>query len=720
MSLKRSLSYWLSFSVGFSFFWVCRIASRLGQLIIHKLFALGKCKQSDALANKMTAGISVIIPERDNPVILRTCLESLVSAFEKIQEPVQVIVVVNGASAQVYQSFAQDFPFLEWIFVEKPLSFADAIRLGVDKSIYEWLFLLNNDMRLESDCLYELLIHRAPDVFSIASHIFFEDKTRRREETGLTGFRVDYDQMYLYDRDVTSAAVVEHLYSGGGASLFRKSLLKHYIKLSHSYDPFYWEDVDWGVRATLDGYRNIFVPAAKVWHLHRATVSRFYTQQQIDRIVEHNKWIFYLRFGLTGVHFFWLGRYLRDAKFVSWSEFADLLRACFKIGATGIHQLISPDYERFDIVPARPNLPWMVLVVPFAIYPKAHGAAIRQQNLYLELSKYFNIWLISDEGSSYDQFTWLSNSPFSRVSLVRSSRLDVGELRSERINSHARKPLRKLLQYAIKSVAPKIVQIEHEELCELVSSRQGNAHWAISLHDVNIGMGSDAKRADARLLKALSYYDAVFTCSPEDSKLLPITNHCIENGIDPNSFFYSGPSVGQRLVFVGPFRYKPNRDAIENFIVELWEPLRQRYPDIQLQILAGLDDSEQFVANNPIFQQSGVELVNSTLNVNKYLRDATLVINPLIGIRGSCLKTIEAIASGRICISTRDAARGLEHLKFPQVKIAEEGRAFLELIQFYIDNPSVRIHEEIPEAAKLQRFFWSLHAQQQLRVYQSL
>jgi glycosyltransferase involved in cell wall biosynthesis len=127
-----------------------------------------------------------------------------------------------------------------------------------------------------------------------------------------------------------------------------------------------------------------------------------------------------------------------------------------------------------------------------------------------------------------------------------------------------------------------------------------------------------------------------------------------------------------------------------------------------------------FVEAHPVFQQLGIELVDTTPRVNEYLSSSTVVINPLQGIRGSCLKTIEALASGRVCISTRDAARGLESYEFTNLKIAENWVEFLDLIQRYLDDDTLRAAEENPDVTKLQQFYWGARANQQLAVYQQL
>ncbi len=664
-------------------------------------------------------GISVIIPERDNPRLLNRCLKCLQPALERMNEPCQVIVVTNGAPPGLYRPLYRTYPDVEWIHVTEPLGFSAAIARGIEIACHDWVFLLNNDMTVDPDSLYHLAAWRLPWVFSAACQIFFEDRTRRREETGLTGIRIDDQDVHLFDRNIDVCLVTEHLYSGGGASLFRKSLLEVFLKQGKGYDPFYWEDVDWGVRAGLSGYVNLFIPQAKVRHLHRATVKRFYKPDQVMHIFNRNKWIFYLRFGLKGVHPFWLGRKIRDLGRFNLSTIKDLMEAACQVadGQADLKKFIRQETFYFPAGRKKRNLPWLVLVVPFSLLPPVHGSAVRILNLYRHLSDHYNIWLVSDEGSLYQTEDLDQCSFFSAVSLLRTPRPEMGDSRNRRMDSHARADLRRLLNRVIDKVKPAIVQIEHEELCELVNERRKETLWALSLHDVSLGTGEAPEKADRRLMAALSDYDQVFTCSREDNALLPHDSICIENGVNPGTFNYQFPSSGCSLIFVGPFRYTPNRRGIESFIENVWTDLRKAYPDVKLRILAGLQDSSALAAENSLFRKKGIELVDMTRRVADYLARATLVINPLRDIRGSCLKTIEALACGRLCISFQDAARGLEQYGFSGLKTAEDWGSFRQIIETYLADEPLRRHEERLDIEKLAGFHWKERADMQHRVY---
>jgi GT2 family glycosyltransferase len=159
---------------------------------------------------------------------------------------------------------------------------------------YHWVYLLNSDVAPGPDALVEVGRLRQSLTFSIASQIFLKDTTRFREETNRTRLFVEDGLATAHDVLPTDAAPVEHFYAGGGASLFQAPLLRRMLR-SRVYDPFYWEDVEWGWRARKLGYRSIFCPASMVWHRQRATISRCYPAAEIDVVLQRNRLLFQLR-----------------------------------------------------------------------------------------------------------------------------------------------------------------------------------------------------------------------------------------------------------------------------------------------------------------------------------------------------------------------------------------------------------------------------------------
>ena len=149
-------------------------------------------------------------------------------------------------------------------------------------------------MWLAEDALCTVLRYRSPAVFSLASRISMTNKNAARE-TNRTGIEFIDGLANLLELDGAVTGPVEHLYSGGGSSLFQTQWLRQFVDRTTCYDPFYWEDAEWGVWAKSAGLLNVFVPASSVEHVGKATIGRFYTPSEISRIFERNRIQFQLR-----------------------------------------------------------------------------------------------------------------------------------------------------------------------------------------------------------------------------------------------------------------------------------------------------------------------------------------------------------------------------------------------------------------------------------------
>jgi GT2 family glycosyltransferase/MoaA/NifB/PqqE/SkfB family radical SAM enzyme len=244
-------------------------------------------------------GLSVIIPERENIEELLVCLDALREASQLWREPIEVIIIVNGCASGAYQDVKTKYVDTQWVFSTAPLGFAAAVDGGLRLARYDWVYLLNSDVRVGPDALVAAGQHRAPHVFSIASQILLKDSTRFREETNLTTLFLENGLATIHDLIPQSGDTVEHFYSGGGASMFQRRLLRQVLDLE-AYEPFYWEDVEWGWRARKWGFQALFCPDSLVWHSQRATISRFYGPREVDEIWQRNRLCFQLR-NLTAI-----------------------------------------------------------------------------------------------------------------------------------------------------------------------------------------------------------------------------------------------------------------------------------------------------------------------------------------------------------------------------------------------------------------------------------
>jgi GT2 family glycosyltransferase len=232
-------------------------------------------------------GISVVIPSRNGSALLDRLLPGLFRELEGFAS--EVIVVDNGSDEPWEHPRA---------IVERsaaPLSFARAVNRGIRRARYRYVCLLNNDMVLEPGFFAPLrrAFDLVPDLFCATAQILFPPGVRR-EETGKANYGQDAptDFPLRCDLPVPGEDLSYVLYGSGGCSLYDAARLAALGLVDEAYEPAYVEDLDLGYRAWLRGWPTVFVAGARVEHRHRATTSRYFSEDELSLVLEMN----YLRF----------------------------------------------------------------------------------------------------------------------------------------------------------------------------------------------------------------------------------------------------------------------------------------------------------------------------------------------------------------------------------------------------------------------------------------
>ena len=699
-----------------------------------------------------TPGISVIVPDRGTPDLLAETLRALMQALAGVDEPAEVIVVVNGAARSDYAALCTTYPTADWQFHDRALGFNGAIAAGLKRANYDWTYLLNSDMRLEPAALREVLAQRRPWAFAIASQIFFTDPKRRREETGWSDFRPNPLTPEVYERDPGSAArmVRGSLYPGGGSSLCRTSTLRTYVRGSVDYNPFYWEDADWGVRAWADGWEVLFCPTSRAWHQHRGTIRRFYENAEVDRVIARNALVFDLRHAWSSRRAGALLQAVAATDAQSRSELSGMgtawrvfrarletLRARqrgLRFETLTLDRWYGPALQLTSPLPAG-RRPRVLLVSPFALFPPAHGGARRVAELTLRLRDRVDFLLLGDEGSLYgdEVETWIDGMLAARFVEGRGDQRGVMLPLEQRLERHVWPGLSEALEHMIDRYDPDIVQVEFMELAGLAAKRSGRARWVLALHDVYLSgtpLSSPQPSAlspdpqapgDAAQLAAMTRFDALTVCSAEDAALLPGSAPAtmIGNGATDRRNAYRPSPDSPRLLFMGPFRYAQNRDGILEFLTSAWPALRKRFPELVLTILGGAESAE-VAAADPSLRQPGIELVTAFVDPAPYLDQCTLTINPQRDIRGSSIKLIESLLAGRVCVSTADGARGYADSGLQGLVLAPAIAGMDTPIALLLADHGERRRRERCDDARLDGFTWNTMADLQFDLYRRL
>lgn len=218
--------------------------------------------------------VSVVIPNWNGLEMLKVCLNSLKKQTFKDFE---IIVIENGSTDGSKEYLKKYHPAIKLIALDKNLGFAPAVNLGVKKTNSEYIFLLNNDTKVDKNCVINLVkaIKEHKDVGMVAAKMLqyyspgFIDSAGDYIDAVGHANNVGYGKK---DNGEFNKGKYIFLVTGGG-SLIKREVFEKVGYLDDDYFA-YMEDVDFGLRAQMQGYKAWYEPMAVIYHIHKATSNR--------------------------------------------------------------------------------------------------------------------------------------------------------------------------------------------------------------------------------------------------------------------------------------------------------------------------------------------------------------------------------------------------------------------------------------------------------------
>ena len=224
----------------------------------------------------MSASTSVVIPNYNGIEYIEACLKAVLS---QSLQPDRVIVVDNGSTDGSADLVRERFPEVELVCLGVNTGFCGAVNKGIAMSKgMDYCILLNNDTETEEDFIAELVLAMEKDrrIFSAQA------KMLRMRQPGLIDDAGDlYCSLgwaFARGKGKPESLYTEQVpvfFACAGAAIYRMSLLKK-IGVFDERHFAYLEDCDIGWRARISGYRNVFVPTARVRHVGSASSGSVY------------------------------------------------------------------------------------------------------------------------------------------------------------------------------------------------------------------------------------------------------------------------------------------------------------------------------------------------------------------------------------------------------------------------------------------------------------
>jgi GT2 family glycosyltransferase len=244
----------------------------------------------------MTRPVSVVLPALDDPELFEQNLPPLLEELADRATGDEVLVVDDTGEDRLRAALGARFPAVRVLARGENGGFARALRTGVEAADHELVFAMNPDVRVRRGFLDPLVACLAEqEVVAVVPRILLGGDEKRIES--LTELRERGGLVELVQPGLQGASARATLrlaptaFAVGGACLFRRSefLAQGFDAL---FEPFYWEDVDWGWSAWRRGRRILYQPASVVEHHHRGTIGRRIEQELVRAAIEKNRLLF--------------------------------------------------------------------------------------------------------------------------------------------------------------------------------------------------------------------------------------------------------------------------------------------------------------------------------------------------------------------------------------------------------------------------------------------
>lgn len=223
--------------------------------------------------------VSIIIANYNGHKHLDTCLSSLLQTCYNNYE---IIVVDNNSNdnsvelINYYQNILQDK--LQLISLSENTGFTGGNNIGLSKAKGEYVMFLNNDTKVSSKWLTELVnvMEKCSEIgFAQSLLVLLDDGNCRVDSAGdfIDYFGRSSKRGGDWSEHMTVYSKIDEIFSGRGAALITRMKI---IREIGSFDPLFfatYEDIDLSWRIRLRGYKGVLVPSSVIYHKGHGTSS---------------------------------------------------------------------------------------------------------------------------------------------------------------------------------------------------------------------------------------------------------------------------------------------------------------------------------------------------------------------------------------------------------------------------------------------------------------
>ncbi len=223
--------------------------------------------------------VSVIIPTKDHPDVLKTCVSSLREKTEYPMDKLEIIVVDNGsdeAKKAEYEKMASLYGY-KYIYDPKPFNFSYMNNVGAKSATGELLLLLNDDTEIiDGKWLAKMAAYAVRDEVGAVGAKLLYANTNKIQHVGVTNLAVgpshkllalEDSESYYFGRNKLD---YDMLCVTAACLLVSKKKFDEVGGLSEDLKVAY-NDIDFCFKLFEHGYRNVQCNGAVLYHYESLT-----------------------------------------------------------------------------------------------------------------------------------------------------------------------------------------------------------------------------------------------------------------------------------------------------------------------------------------------------------------------------------------------------------------------------------------------------------------
>ena len=244
-----------------------------------------------------------------------------------------------------------------------------------------------------------------------------------------------------------------------------------------------------------------------------------------------------------------------------------------------------------------------------------------------------------------------------------------------------------------------VIQVEYLQMAQHVP-RSASQFKILTLHEIGYANELKILKQDRRFwAKAVKLYDwmiqlnyeirfcrgfdSIVCMTDEDALILaefvPTSKvHTIHIGVD-SDFFDAGLKTGaawaqKRMLFVGNYRHKPNRESVYYFVRDVLPQIHLRIPEAEFWVVganADMLDTDLLRANPKVRVEGYVE------DIRPVYQDCAVFVAPILLGNGMRVKLLEAFSMGMAVVASSLGVQGFCTQEGEQLLVADSTESFV-------------------------------------------